>query len=973
MEKKTLILLSVIGVLSALFLIALRNYTVLDFETFAYLIALVRIPTFFVLVFLCLSLLLMGTQIAGKRLFTFGLFLPSAIVPYLFHILSFVFFPDFITPNTRDKASWLYLTSSAFTVLALSAGVFYSKLSFLQKRPKFYALFSLLSSSLISLLVVLYYPYLPKAYEPGFGSTPIRDALELALSVWTLLILFYTIKQRPFGHTANSVISGALVFFSLSYFSFIFYVAFTDFLIVASSVYRLISYILLAYAILVLQKINVSKNVLKDSMNLLSSIAKAEPRTEAGGVLSFSLGKALEEGFVKSVSVFSVKDGRLVAQFHDLRESIEEPYQLFSYSWMLAKREGYIGKDQHFRVLDDYILISKGQFDKEDPVLHIHLLNVETLLYSYFRQYVHFNELLQEKSKELNRLYLLLETSEYATQAYNNIETFSKQVLDRLDHVLGMDGSIFYMFNKGSETLEKLVLSTNFIKTFQKEEARIFAHNVIAVSDIARFEEYAMFVKFEQDSYQAGIIGLRKVRTFEKDDFLFLKTIANQLFHVVRLMKVIEDLEKAQLSVRFLSEYDPLTLLYNRRTFEELLQERIEQSQRTMSVFSLIFIDVDGFKLINDTYGYSVGDMALRFLASAIKENLRRVDIACRLGGDEFAVLLLSDKHTAKNVADRIIRNIKENPLEVDGKKISLSVSAVIISYPHDGYSVEDLISTGELLMRDVKRQGKGTVFVSEEETKREVEIVRGFEKTLLEGPHEEAVVPYLQEIVDVKSGKLYAFEVLMRLKFEGRLLSAGEFIPTAERLGLMQKLDLLLAEKVFKEYGRFGGEDILLFFNMVPENANEEFMELIKAKADEYSVPIDRLVFEITERSAVQDILSMSEFVREFKNLGFKFAIDDFGSGYSSFYYLKYLPVNYLKIEGEFIKSLPRSSTDTAFVKAIVNVARELGIKTVAEFVEDESILQVIKELGIDYAQGYYIGKPESLEDKIRKFFSKG
>jgi len=409
---------------------------------------------------------------------------------------------------------------------------------------------------------------------------------------------------------------------------------------------------------------------------------------------------------------------------------------------MLAEREGYIGEDQHFRVLDDYILISKGQFDKEDPVLHIHLLNVETLLYSYLRQYIHFNELLQEKAKELNRLYLLLETSEYATQAYNNIETFSKQVLDMLDHVLGMDGSIFYMFNKGSETLEKLVLSTSFIKTFQKEEARIFAHNVITSSDIAKFEEYTMFVKFEQDSYQTGIIGLRKVRAFEKDDFLFLKTIANQLFHVVRLMKVIEDLEKAQLSVRFLSEYDPLTLLYNRKTFEELLQERIEQSQIAMSVFSLIFIDVDGFKLINDTYGYSVGNMVLRFLVSAIKENLRRVDIACRLGGDEFAVLLLSDKHTAKNVADRIIRNIKENPLEVDGKKISLSVSVVIISYPHDVYSVEDLISTGELLMRDVKRQGKGTVFVSEKETKRKVEVVRGFEKTLLEGLHEEAVAP---------------------------------------------------------------------------------------------------------------------------------------------------------------------------------------------------------------------------------------
>jgi len=961
-------LLMILGVLSALFIILIHDKIILDPGSFSYLIAITRIPAFFLFAGTVLAPLLVGPHLVKRTFYYTALFLVPSLIPQAFHILSFVFFPDFITPNHRDKVSWLHTTFVAYTLLGITFGIFHKRGT--APYPKFFAL--LLSSLAVSFFIVLYYPLLPKTYIKGLGSTIFSDVFWAGLSLWNFWLSYLLLKKKVYGEKVSKYLSLGVFFYGIGNALPIFYTHFRDIIWVAVSFYRALAYVLFAYGVIKTEIVDVGKDILRRSRLFLSSLAKAVPRWE-GDVLKVALGNSFEEGCIKSLCIYDLRTKELRAYFYGLKEREEDLKPSEDWDKLLEKKVGFTKDGRGFRVEEGYLLLGRVHADIDNPLIITHITNIESHLFSYFLQHKNHEELLKEKLRKIEILQTMLETSEYVVQAYNNIETFSKQVLDRLDYVLGMDGSIFYMFNKGSETLEKLVLSTNFIKTFQKEEARIFAHNVITSSDIARFEEYAIFVKFEQDSYQAGIIGLRKVRTFEKDDFLFLKTIANQLFHVVRLMKVIEDLEKAQLSVRFLSEYDPLTLLYNRRTFEELLQERIEQSQRTMSVFSLIFIDVDGFKLINDTYGYSMGDMALRFLASAIKENLRRVDIACRLGGDEFAVLLLSDKHTAKNVADRIIRNIKENPLEVDGKKISLSVSAVIISYPHDGYSVEDLISTGELLMRDVKRQGKGTVFVSEEETKREVEIVRGFEKTLLEGLHEEAVVPYLQEIVDVKSGKLYAFEGLMRLKFEGRLLSAGEFIPTAERLGLMQKLDLLLAEKVFKEYGRFGGEDILLFFNMVPENANEEFMELIKAKADEYSVPTDRLVFEITERSAVQDILSMSEFVREFKGLGFKFAIDDFGSGYASFYYLKYLPVNYLKIDGEFIKSLPRSPTDTAFVKAIVNVARELGIKTVAEFVEDESILQTVKELGIDYAQGYYIGKPESLEDKIRKFFSKG
>jgi EAL domain-containing protein (putative c-di-GMP-specific phosphodiesterase class I) len=219
----------------------------------------------------------------------------------------------------------------------------------------------------------------------------------------------------------------------------------------------------------------------------------------------------------------------------------------------------------------------------------------------------------------------------------------------------------------------------------------------------------------------------------------------------------------------------------------------------------------------------------------------------------------------------------------------------------------------------------------------------------------------------------LFGFEVLMRIKFNGRFLSAGEFVDVAERIGAMQKLDFLLIERVFENYKLFENKfPLFIFINILPDNFTEEFAEKVRALADKYSVPTTNIIFEITERKAIEDIMRVVSFVRELKDEGFRFAIDDFGSGYSSFYYLKYLPVDFLKIEGEFIKTLPNSPTDRVFIEGIVNVAKKLGIKTIAEFVENEKVVEVVKDLCIDHAHGYYIGKPEPLEEKLKKHFSK-
>ncbi|WP_448587463.1 bifunctional diguanylate cyclase/phosphodiesterase [Thermocrinis sp.] len=972
MRGKFEFILFVAGFVIAAFLIAIRDYVKLDLTTFAYFIALTRIPAFFILLLLALSLTLMGPQLISKRLHTIGLFLLSALVPKLFQILSFVFFPDFITPNTRDKAAWLYITTIAFVLLALTLGVFYHRLTPIQRSPVVFAFISFLISCVISVFIILYHPYLPKTYQPGFGSTPISDFFDVAFILWVSYLTYHIFKYKTFGSRANSLIFLSFAYLAISSLLTVFYTTFTDLLIVASTIYMLIAYLLLAYAVLIVEIKETGKSVTQNLRALVSSLAKIEPIVEKG-VQKFSLGEVFEKGEIKSVYIYDAKDRRLLAHFHGYKNDNQEPYQLANYSDMLGKKIGYIGNNIHFQVRDGHIIVSKGQFAPENPIMDLHIINVETLLHAYFAQYNYLTQFLQEKSKELNRLYLILETSEYATQAYNNIENFSRQVIDRLDYVIPMDGSIFYMYDKKSESVEKLVVSSDFIKNFQEEDSGVLMRNAISSSEPKGLKGSTMFVKFEQENYQAGIIGLRKEGNFQREDFMFLETVSNQLFHVVKLMKVIEDLEKAQLSIRLLSEYDPLTLLHNRRSFEKHIQENIDRSQRTKSVFSLMLIDIDNFKVINDTYGYSAGDLILKFFANLLKRNLRRLDIPSRLGGDEFAILLPStSKHTAKIIADRIIKGIKEEPLDIDGHLVNLSISVVVLSYPSDGTSVEELMSTGELLMRDAKRHGKDLIIVSEEETKGKILTVKEFEKAMVKGFSEDSIVPYFHEIIDVQSEEPFGFEVLMRIKFDDRILTVEKFVPIAESLGLMHKLDLILVEKVLKNYWTFKDKPLFIFLNMVPANATEQFAEFIKAKADEYSVPIDRVVLEITERQAIEDILSVAKFVRELRDLGFKFAIDDFGSGYSSFYYLKYLPVDYLKIEGDFIRSVSHSSMDRMFIKCMVNLAKEMGIKTVAEFVEDDEIFQYVKELGIDYAQGYYFGKPEPLDAKIKKFFSK-
>jgi diguanylate cyclase (GGDEF)-like protein len=961
-------LLLVLGLLFALFVLFIHDTVVPSPSTFSYLIAITRIPTFFLFAGTVLAPLLVGRSLIKSKFYYTALFLVPSLIPQAFHILSFVFFPDFITPNHRDKVSWLHITFVAYTLLGITLGMLHKNGRF--PYFKFFAL--LLSSLAISFFIVLYYPLLPKTYIEGVGSTTISDVFWAGLALWGFLLAYLLIKGKTYGERVGVYLALGMFFYSVGSALPIFYTHFRDIIWIAVSFYRALAYLLIAYGVVKVEIVDVGKEVVIHSRAFLSSLAKAVPKWE-GGVLKVALGKVFEKSFIDSLCIYDLSTKELKAYFYGLKEREEDLKPPEDWNRILEKGMGIAKDGRCFHVREGYLLLSRSSADLENPLINTHIRNIESHLLLYFLQHKNFDELLKEKAKEIQRLYTILETSEYVVQAYNNIDTFSKQVLDRLDYVLPMDGSLFYMLNKNTESIERLILSSLFIKNFTEEDAKLLLAEVQADPNTLGTKDNFCFAKFEHGQYQTGVVGVRLKEPFGKDDLVFFKTVSNQLFHIVRLMKVIEDLESAQLSVKFLSEYDPLTMLYNRRTFERYVRDNIEKSSRTGSMFSIVLIDIDDFKLINDVYGHQTADMVLKELSERLKKSLRRMDIPARFGGDEFVVLLPDlSRDTARVVAKRLQDKLSSTPVKIENKEISLSVSAVVVSYPQDGTSEEELTTYAEYLMWEAKRKGKGIILSSEESTHK-FSVVKEVERSIVESLEKSSVVPFYQEIIDLKDMSLFGFEVLMRIKFNGRFLSAGEFVDVAERIGAMQKLDFLLIERVFENYKLFENKfPLFIFINMVLENVTEEFAEKVRALADKYSVPTTNVIFEITERKAIEDIMRVVSFVRELKDEGFRFAIDDFGSGYSSFYYLKYLPVDFLKIEGEFIKTLPNSPTDKIFIEGIVNVAKKLGIKTIAEFVENEKVLEVVKDLGIDYAQGYYFGKPEPLEEKLKKHFSK-
>ncbi|WP_428623611.1 EAL domain-containing protein [Sedimenticola sp.] len=424
--------------------------------------------------------------------------------------------------------------------------------------------------------------------------------------------------------------------------------------------------------------------------------------------------------------------------------------------------------------------------------------------------------------------------------------------------------------------------------------------------------------------------------------------------------RMLVTLQDFQYRLEELTVRDPLTGLYNRRKFEHFLDYEVDRATRHSRCFCLIMIDLDNFKHINDTYGHPIGDMALQKLSLLLKNETRKTDVIARLGGDEFAIILPeTDFDRGLSFAEKLRHILMNSALELPDCKIRISGSFGVVSYPQNGDGVENLNIAMDVAMYKAKRSGKNCVAILEDnENGAEMEIFKKGESLRL-ALEEGRVTAFLQPIVGIP-GSLFAYEVLARIDEQGKYITADEFIHAAEELGLTIELDSDVFKKGIAYLADHPSETTKLFFNLASRTlANQETIREMVAFARKMGISLNRIVFEITEREALPRISELSLLIDELHEFGIEFALDDFGSGFSSFLYLKYLAVDYVKIEGSFIRQIAVDRRDRIMVEHIASIANQFGIKTIAEMVEDEETSQLLQTYGINYAQGYYYGHP--------------
>jgi diguanylate cyclase (GGDEF)-like protein len=468
-----------------------------------------------------------------------------------------------------------------------------------------------------------------------------------------------------------------------------------------------------------------------------------------------------------------------------------------------------------------------------------------------------------------------------------------------------------------------------------------------------------------------GIVGIGVNANVVGDDTLRLvmDSILSTMLNVVGSVKAIH---KYTRDMEYYATRDPLTDLYNRRVFWELFEYEVARAQRHAYQFALLVIDLDNFKLVNDNYGHTVGDRYLQGIAHAVKSILRPGDIFARFGGDEFVLLLPETQmQAACGVAQRVLESIGAMQIASDdGVPITGSASIGLAVYPLNADNAKDLFLFADNMMYKAKQAGKQQIGVPTDEEVAEVfRDMTANTVQVVNAVNEGRIVPFFQPILQLDGNRVVAFEVLSRLSLDGQHIEAGRFIEYAEKAGVIHRLDLMVMEQAMRVAAemKFDGQ---VFLNLSPRALTlSDFLKTLKQTVADCGVRPEQIVFEITERDTVKNIVVLERLVAELKLEGFKLAIDDFGSGFSSFQYLRRFPVDFLKIEGDFVANILENQKDRAFVETIRKLAADLGIQVIAEHVEDERVLDELRAIGVGYAQGYYIGRPDRVLGNNMRF----
>lgn len=423
-----------------------------------------------------------------------------------------------------------------------------------------------------------------------------------------------------------------------------------------------------------------------------------------------------------------------------------------------------------------------------------------------------------------------------------------------------------------------------------------------------------------------------------------------------------------------LAERDALTGLYNRRRFEDELARFFKDDAGAGQHGAVLLFDLDEFKYVNDTFGHLAGDAMLVRVAGEAGALVRDGDILCRLGGDEFAVFMPhATPAGVQALAERIVRAVAHTTLEIEGKAVRLTTSLGVANYPEHGQGAEELVSHADMAMYQAKRLGKNrwSIYRPDHDAVQAMAARMAWNERIDRALERKLLRLHFQGVYRADNGELAHLEALLRMVDEtdsAQCILPGQFIGHAEKSGRILDIDRWVLRESIALLAAHPGLPALAVNISGRSLDDPDLPDYIASQLAGHGVAPQRLLLELTETAAISDLRDAERFIDALRHTGCTLCLDDFGSGFASFAYLKHLKVGVLKIDGMFIRDLPREHGNQVFVRSIIEVARSMGQHTVAEFVEDAETLTLLREYGIDFVQGYYLDRPQADHPALRR-----
>jgi diguanylate cyclase (GGDEF)-like protein len=429
---------------------------------------------------------------------------------------------------------------------------------------------------------------------------------------------------------------------------------------------------------------------------------------------------------------------------------------------------------------------------------------------------------------------------------------------------------------------------------------------------------------------------------------------------------------KTEAQLRYIADHDALTGLLDRRRFRSELDQYVSFSARYGGQGAVMIIDIDGLKAVNDSHGHHVGDQLIRRIAGIMRERVRTTDIVARLSGDEFAVLMpQTDTTGALHLGEDLRAQVAESVAPDPDVVATISVGITMFGGER-GIGAEAVLLAADQAMYRAKEDGRNQIalFQDPDEPKRNHQRRQTTTARIRDALTNDRLSLHTQPIRSLASGGIERYELLLRMTGDnGELLPAASFIETAERSGMVQELDRWVVVRALELLAsrEREGKPVSLHVNLSGASvADLSVLEFIERRLDEGEADPARCTFEITETARVHDYEAAGGFADRLTEFGCQVAIDDYGAGFGPFHYLKQIPFDLIKIDGSFISDMPNSDADQLTVQAIVQIARGLGKTTIAEYVQDDITAQMLREYGVDMAQGYHLGRPVDVSEAL-------